>query len=262
MVVPRILIVNLMPNQFETELQFKHHFKTAMIDFLYLETHQTNTEKRNYAKQHYINFEQAQLYDYDALIVTGAPVEHLPFASVYYYEELKSIIDWSKAQQHTRLFICWAAQFALHHYYNIEKFTFKGNKKLFGVYAYNVLVDHPLTNNFQSYYIPQSRYTNFVIQDIKDKTDLTIISTHPEFGADLLISKDNKDIYINGHLEYAPNTLHTEYIRDCKKGLTISFLENYYAHDNSSDLVIQRWKPFADSFFNAFVTILSTDKSK
>ena len=170
--------------------------------------------------------------------------------------------DKLSTRKQTRLFICWATQFALHHHYNIEKFTFKGNNKLFGVYSYDVLVDHPLTKNFQSYYIPQSRYTNFGIQDIKDKTDLTIVSTHPEFGADLLISKDNKDIYINGHLEYAPNTLHTDYIRDCKKGLTISLPENYYAHDNSSNLVMRRWKPFADSFFNTFVTMVNTDKSK
>lgn len=257
----RILIVNLMPNKFETELQFEQYFKGDNIDYLYLETHNTTEEKSNYVKNYYLNFQQAKQQKYDALILTGAPLEHLPFQSIYYYEELKSIINWSKEQQHTRLFVCWGAQFALNHYYNVQKLPFEDNNKLFGVFQFDILTQHTLTKSVQSYYSPQSRFTNIRIEDIKKYTDLTIVSAHPKFGPDILISKDNKDVYINGHLEYSSNTLHTEFIRDCNKGLKISPPTNYYNQNDSSNLVYQSWKSFAKTFFEGFNALIKENKA-
>ncbi|MCU7556921.1 homoserine O-succinyltransferase [Macrococcus capreoli] len=253
---PRILIVNLMPNQFETELQFKRQLNEATIDFLYLKTHQTSPSKRQYVTRHYISFDEAKLNQYDGLIVTGAPVEHLPFNAVYYYDELKSILEWSKRQHHKRLFICWGAQFALHIEYQLEKQPFNNRQKLFGVYEYDVLEKHYLTQGFHTYHVPQSRYTYVDIQHIKQKTDLSILSSHPIYGVDLLVSKDNQDVYINGHLEYASNTLHTEYIRDCQKGINIHLPEHYYTHNNSNNLVIPRWQNFASHFFKRWISSL------
>ncbi|WP_414044324.1 homoserine O-acetyltransferase/O-succinyltransferase family protein [Macrococcus animalis] len=255
----RILIVNLMPNKIETELQFKRQFADShvLIDFLYLKTHQTSTEKQRYVEKHYYNFDEARHLHYDALIVTGAPVEHLPFDSVDYYEELKTVLDWSKNQQQTRLFICWGAQFALHHEYNLIKEPFPNLQKLFGIYEYDVLEKHYLTHGHNTYHIPQSRYTNIDLQDIKQKTDLLILSSHPIFGADILVSKDNKDIYINGHLEYSSNTLHTEYIRDCSRGINITIPKHYYKLNNTNNLVISHWQPFANQFFKRFVTLIN-----
>lgn len=257
----RILIVNLMPNKFETELQFKRQFKDASLDFLYLKSHKTSVAKRQYVERHYLHFDEAKHNHYDALIVTGAPVEHLPFEEIHYYEELASILEWSKHQQHNRLFICWGAQFVLHLDYQLDKVPFSNHQKMFGVYEYDVLEKHHLTQGFNTYHVPQSRYTNIDIQDIKQKTNLLILSSHPVFGADILISKDNKDLYINGNLEYASNTLHTEYIRDCNKGLDIALPKHYYAHNNSSNLVIQSWQPFAAVFFKRWTSSFRTQNN-
>lgn len=249
-----------MPNKFETELQFKRLFKSAVhIDFLYLKTHQTSDIKRQYIESHYIPFDVAKHRFYDAVILTGAPVEQLSFEAVDYYEELTQILDWSKQRNHARLFICWGAQFALYHLYNIKKQSFPGNRKLFGVYPYDIVSKNPLTDGFHHYFSPQSRYTNINIEDIRQKADLTILSSHPEYGADIIISSDNKDIYINGHLEYNPNTLHTEYIRDCNKGIQIALPEHYYEYNNSSNLTISHWQPFAETFFNRWIKQLMID---
>ncbi|WP_414054496.1 homoserine O-acetyltransferase/O-succinyltransferase family protein [Macrococcus equi] len=253
----RILIVNLMPNKFETELQLRRQLQDAHIDFLYLKTHKTSTLKRQYVEKHYISFDEAKLNTYQGFIITGAPVEHLDFKAVDYFNELQSILKWSKRQQHHRLFICWGAQFALYSEYHLDKTPFFNHQKLFGVYEYDILEKHALTQGYQSYHVPQSRYTNIDIHAIKQKTDLTILSSHPVYGADILVSKDNKDLYINGHLEYAANTLHTEYIRDCNKGIKIALPEHYYSYNNSNDNVISKWQPFAKTFFSRWIDQLT-----
>lgn len=240
----KILILNLMPTKTDTERQLLRLLGqsgvTIQVDFIHL----TSPESKNVSKEHlsryYTDFSKIKDKTYDGLIITGAPVEHLPFEDVNYYDELKEILEWSRTHVSQRLFICWAAQFALNQLFQLNKLSL--NEKLFGVFDYHINdQNHPYTNGFQATYsVPQSRHTSIAEEDIRKIAELDLLSRHPNFGPDIIATKDKNDLFVFGHLEYESDTLQKEYERDLSKGEAIKQPKNSQVKGTASHQ--QAWK--------------------
>jgi len=259
-----VVIVNLMSTKEVTEEQFLkvlgHTPLQVDIEFMYMTSHQSKHVSKEYLKTYYKTFDDIKDKYYDGLIVTGAPVEQKSFDEVTYIEELRKIIDWSETHISKRLFVCWGAQFVLNDYYGIERNFLKN--KLFGVYSYEVHDSkNPYLIGFNDLYsVPQSRYTWLDIQQIKQSNYLTILSSHPDFGPEILITTNNKDLFIIGHLEYDRETLDKEYKRDLELGLNTEIPRNYYPLDNPSATPLFTWKSYGYIFYGNWIHTLYKDK--
>lgn len=253
----RILILNLMPRKEVTELQFLRLLGNTPlqieIDFMYTQTYESTNTPTSHLLKYYKTYSQIKNDFYDGMIVTGAPVETMPFEEVIYCEELKEILDWSQTHVYSRFFVCWGAQFALNYYYGIEKLLLE--EKLFGVFSYaNISLHHPYLRGFDDYYnVPQSRHTTMDKVAIVEHPDIEILSEHPKLGPDLLSSKNRRDIYAFGHLEYDRETLADEYHRDLERGDNIQIPYNYYPDDDTSKLPIFSWKSHGYLLFNNWI---------
>lgn len=250
----KILILNLMPRKESTELQLLRLLGNTPlqieVDLIYTSSYEASHTPKSYLEQFYKTFDQVEGDQYDALIITGAPVEHLRYKDVSYINELERILDWSKRNVFARIFICWGAQYALYHNYGIE--NVKLDDKLFGIFEYLVEDNaHPLLRGFNdSYKVPQSRHTTIDVQTIRATEDLEILSAHPIYGPDIIISKERHDIFLLGHLEYDRNTLGDEYQRDVSEGKKIHVPESYYPADDASQRPDFTWRSYAHLFYN------------
>lgn len=253
----RILILNLMPKKEETELQLLRLIGGTPlqidVDFLHTSSYESHNVSPQHLDKFYKTFSEIKDFYYDGLIVTGAPVEHLEFTEVEYYDELVEIVEWSQRHVFSRLFICWGAQFALNHYYGIEKIPL--TEKLFGIFQYQpVNANHPYLLGFNDYYsIPESRHTQMNNDQIYQESNLEVISSSPLLGPDMVSSKNLRDLFIFGHLEYDLRTLEDEYQRDKKKGLDIAVPENYYPQDDPSQTPIMSWRSYAYILFSNWI---------
>ena len=181
-------------------------------------------------KKYYKDFSEIKNDKYDGMIITGAPVEKLEFEEVKYWEELKEIFEYARTNVYSTMFICWASQAALYHYYNIEKHI--EDKKIFGIYEYEVLEDSLLTKGFDDlFYMPQSRHTLNREEEIREIEDLKIIGSCKDSGVSLVTSLDNRFVFVSGHGEYDKETLYKEYLRDKSLGLDISMPINYFRNN-------------------------------
>lgn len=252
-----IAILNLMPMKETTEIQFLRLIGGTPlqieVDFLHTASYESKNIAYTHLEKFYKTFEDVKDSYYDGLIITGAPVEHMAFSEVGYYEELVKILKWSEKHVYSRFFICWGAQFALNHYYGIEKIYL--SEKLFGVYKYEVLKpSSPYFRGFDDYYpIPESRHTTMNAKQIERETDLTILSKESVLGPDSVSSKDNRDLFIFGHLEYDRYTLELEYKRDLEKGLPIKPPQNYYPDNNPTLGPVVSWRSNAYNLFNNWI---------
>lgn len=250
----KILILNLMPRKESTELQLLRLLGNTPlqieVDLIYTSSYEASHTPKSYLEQFYKTFDQVEGDQYDALIITGAPVEHLRYKDVSYINELERILDWSKRNVFSRIFICWGAQYALYHNYGIE--NVKLDDKLFGIFEYLVEDNaHPLLRGFNdSYKVPQSRHTTIDVQAIRATEDLEILSAHPIYGPDIIISKERHDVFLLGHLEYDRNTLGDEYQRDVSEGKKIHVPESYYPADDASQRPDFTWRSYAHLFYN------------
>ena len=253
----RMLILNLMPKKEETELHLLRLLGNTPlqidIDFMYMSTHHSRNTPTSHLQKYYHNLEEVRHRRYDGMIVTGAPVEKLDFEQVDYIEELRDIIEWSRTHVFSRFFICWGAQFALNHYFGIQKSILP--TKLFGVFDYNYLIPtHPLLRGFDDVYqVPQSRHTQIDMEAIEDIDDLNILTSHPQFGPDILSTKDQRDLFIFGHLEYERDTLKNEYDRDLAGGREIALPHNYFPEDNPTATPIFSWKSHGHLLFSNWI---------
>lgn len=253
----RIAILNLMPTKETTELQLLRLLGGTPlqieVDFLHTESYQSKNISTHYLETYYKTFEEIKDEYYDGLILTGAPVEHIPFEQVAYYEELTKIIKWSEEHVYSRFFICWSAQFALNHYYGIEKINLE--EKLFGIYSYKVIEpESPFVRGFDDFYsIPESRHTTMDAKQINSIDDLIVLSQREDLGPDLLSSIDQRDLFIFGHLEYDRYTLEHEYKRDINEGLEINVPENYYPNNDASEKPRVSWRSNAYNLFSNWV---------
>lgn len=249
-----ILILNLMPEKEKTELQLLRLLGNTPLQvnvtFLNTATYESKNVSKNHLDSFYTTFEHVKNRRYDGLIITGAPIEHLPFEDVVYWDELKQIMDWSKTNVTSTLHICWGAQAALYHHYGINKFELP--KKLSGIYSHQ-LTDPTveLTRGFNDVFTaPHSRYTSVSIEEIEQEQDLQLLAVSEEAGAFIILSKDGRQIMITGHLEYDACTLGEEYERDLKKGIDIEIPENYFPNDDPKKQPLNIWRSHTHLLFS------------
>ena len=250
----KILILNLMPLKETTELQLLRLLGNSPlqidIEFLHMSTHQSKNTPTSYLQKFYKTHEEVKDDYFDGMIVTGAPVEKFEFDQVVYINELRAITDWAATHVFSRFYICWGAQFALNHYYNIEKIAL--TEKLFGVFDYqNDKPEHPYIRGFDDIYqVPQSRHTRIDYTALNDIPDLEILTSNSQLGPDIITSKNQRDIYIFGHLEYDRETLKKEYDRDIESMQDVDIPVNYYPNDNPSENPKFQWRSHGHLLFN------------
>ncbi len=183
------------------------------------------------------------------MIITGAPVEQLDFEEVNYWDELVDIMEWSSNHVFSTLHICWGAQAGLYHHFGIKKYSL--DHKLFGVYPQ--YMDHPEISLLRGlddvFYIPHSRYTEVRREDIEANPDLEVLISSPETGITAVHSKDQRFVFIFGHVEYDADTLDREYKRDINEGIEIKVPLNYYPEDNPNKKPLLRWRSTSNMLF-------------
>lgn len=250
----RVLILNLMPIKITTETDFVRVLSNnplqVEIDFLKLDTHTSKNTSEEHLSMFYKNFEDVKDDYYDGMIITGAPVEMLRFEDVTYWNEVTTIFDWARKNVTSTLYICWAAQAALYHYYGIQKETL--GAKMFGVFKHTVAdKTYPLFRGFDDeFYIPHSRHTTVTRKEIQKKSALSILAESPESGIGIVSSRGGREFYLTGHSEYSPHTLHDEYVRDIEKGMQMNIPCNYYRDDNPQNGPLVKWAGHGNLLFN------------
>ena len=218
----KILLLNLMPKKIETETQISRLLGNSPLqvdlEFLHTKSHISKNTSAEHLFAFYKTFEDVKDRTFDGMIITGAPVEKLPFEKVEYWTELCEIMEWSKTHVHSTLHICWGAQAGLYYHYGIKKYTIE--KKLFGVFPHTVDYKNSiLFRGFDDIFmVPQSRHTTLKTEDIKAVPQLKILASSKETGVYAVSAQKGKQIFITGHSEYDANTLAEEYFRDLKAG--------------------------------------------
>ena len=249
-----IAILNLMPTTETTETQFMRLLSNSplQVNITLVRTasyNPTHTEQEH-LKRFYKSFDEIKGRRFDGMIITGAPVENLPFESVAYWRELEEILDWTTTNVTSTLFICWGAQAALHYFYGIKKHPLK--EKCFGIFAHQRIFDgeqEPLMRGISDeFHMPHSRHTIIYAEDIKNVPDLKILAFSRRAGASIIKSRDNKRVFVTGHMEYDRDTLKKEYERDRAKGLDIKPPVNYFA-DKEMTKVKMNWSSTANLFY-------------
>lgn len=245
----RVAILNLMPTKIATETQLLRLLSNSAlqveITLVHTATHESKHTDTEHLLKHYLTFEDIQAEKFDGLIVTGAPVEQMPFEEVDYWDELTQIFDWAKTHVESTFHICWGAQAALYHQYGIPKYDLP--RKMFGVFEHRVLSrTEALLRGFDDvFFAPHSRHTEIRREDIEKIPDLQILAESDEAGVYIVASKDGRNLFITGHSEYDPLTLKGEYDRDVSKGLPIHVPNNYYPQNDPRKTPTVRWRGHA-----------------
>lgn len=250
----KIAILNLMPLKIRTETDLLRLLSNSPlqieIDFMKITGHTSKNTPLEHMETFYHNFDELKNKKYDGLIVTGAPVEMLPFEEVTYWEEMKEILDWAEHHVYSSLFICWAAQAGLYHYYKVPKYPL--DKKMFGVFEHTHVNSHlPILRGFDDiFYMPHSRHTEIRKEDIEQVAGLQTISSSAEAGVAIVKAKNGRQLFITGHSEYSRFTLDKEYKRDLAKNLPIEIPVNYYPDNNPDNTPAMRWGSTANLLFS------------
>jgi len=249
----KLVILNLMPLKITTETDLLRLLSNSPlqieVDFMKIKGHTSKNTPVEHMRMFYQDFERIKDKKYDGMIVTGAPVEHLPFEEVTYWNEMRVIMDWADSNVFSSMYICWAAQAALFHFYGIPKYPLP--QKMFGVFRHKLSDDKlPIFRGFDDdYFVPHSRHTEIRRSDIEKVEGLTIISESDESGVNMVIGRGGRQLFITGHLEYARYTLDAEYRRDLAKNLPIQIPANYYPDDDPLKPPVIRWKSAANLLF-------------
>lgn len=249
----QILILNLMPVKEETETQLLRALSNTPLQvdcsFLKLSTHESKNTSANHLNKFYYTFDEIRKQKFDGMIITGAPVEHLEFEEVNYWEELKMIMEWTKKHVHSTLHICWGAQMALYYYYGVPKYM--REKKLSGIYRHKVLNRKiPIVRSMDDYVMaPHSRYTEVRREDVGKCEDLIIAAESDEAGLLFMLNRDGSRIFVQGHPEYDRLSLDGEYRRDIGKGLNPELPCNYYENNDPSTPPVLSWRNTSNTFY-------------
>lgn len=244
-----IAIVNLMPTKIDTETQLLRLLGNTPlqveITLLHMESHDSRTTAGEHLDAFYATFDQAQDHKFDGLVITGAPIEQLPFEQVDYWPELCEVMDWSAEHVFSTLHVCWGAQAGLYRRHGIEKYPL--SRKMFGVFDHEVLDPHSrILSGFDEVFpAPHSRHTEVRAKDIAATDGLELLATSDEAGVYLAASSDGRQLYITGHPEYERYTLAAEYERDVARGLPIDVPRNYYPGDDPSRPPRVTWRSHA-----------------
>lgn len=249
-----IVLLNLMPTKIVTETQLSRLLGNTPLQVNLSLMHTTSHQSKNTPQDHllsfYNNFEELKDRKFDGMVITGAPVEQLPFEDVDYWDELCQIMEWSKTNVHSTLHICWGAQAGLYYHYGIPKYPL--TQKLFGVFPHHVEYKRSiLLRGFDDlFFVPHSRHTTVHREDVENVPELRILASSQEAGVQAIATKHGKQIFIMGHGEYDPDTLEKEYLRDKKQGLPIHVPVNYYPNDDDTQEPMVTWRGHANLLFS------------
>jgi len=249
----RIAILNLMPTKINTETQLLRLLGNSPlqveIDLLHMDSHESKNTPAEHLLEHYLTFRDVRENTYDGLIITGAPVEVMPFEEVDYWEELKEIMDWALTHVFSTFYICWGAQAGLHHYYGIPKYLLP--EKMFGVFPHHLNVRYErLARGFDDvFFAPHSRHTEIRREDVLAVPGLVLLAESPEAGVYIVVSEDRRHIFVTGHSEYDPGTLNAEYCRDVAKNLPIAVPNNYFPDDDPTKDPRVLWRGHANLLY-------------
>lgn len=249
-----IAILNLMPTKETTETQFMRLLSNSPlqvnISLVKTSTYNATHTDKSHLDRFYKTFTEIKARKFDGMIITGAPVENMDFEKVAYWKELEEILDWTKTNVTSTLFICWGAQAALNYFYGIKKHPLK--EKCFGIFAHRRIRDvvaEPLMRGISDeFHMPHSRHTIIYAKDILHINELRILAYSKRAGASIIKSCDNRQVFVTGHMEYDRDTLKKEYERDLSKGLNIKPPANYFADKDLTE-VKMNWSSTANLFY-------------
>ena len=241
-----IVLLNLMPTKIVTETQLSRMLGNTPLqvhlELMMLSSHKPKNTPEEHLLAFYKTFDELKDRKFDGMVITGAPVENMPFEQVSYWEELKQIMEWSKDHVHSTFHICWGAQAGLYYHYGINKKPLP--EKLFGVFPHKADYKRAiLLRGFDDeFWVPHSRHTTVDRADIEAVPALKILASSDEAGVYIVMNKEGRQIFVTGHSEYDPDTLEREYFRDKYRGLPIQVPKNYYPDDDDSKAPIVRWR--------------------
>ena len=250
----KILVLNLMPKKIETETQFARLLGNTPLqvemELIHTKSHQSKNVTQDHLLAFYKTFDDVKEQKFDGMIITGAPVEHLPFEKVEYWQELCEIMEWSKTHVHSTLHGCWGAQAGLYYHYGVQKHDVP--EKLFGVFPHEVEYKSSiLFRGFDDiFYVPQSRHTTVYREDIEKVDDLRILASSKETGVYAVTTKHGRQIFITGHSEYDADTLKNEYLRDLSQGKPIKKPVHYFLNDDETKPPLVSWRGHAHLLFS------------
>ncbi len=253
----RIVILNLMPIKITTETDLIRLLSNTPlqldISFMKLKSHTPKNTPVEHMMMFYRDFEAMRHEKFDGMIITGAPVENIPFEEVRYWQELSEIFSWARSHVTSTLYICWAAQAALYSFYGIPKYQLP--KKMFGIFSQNILQPQlPIFRGFDDrFMMPHSRHSEIHREDIVANPALQLIAESADSGASIVMARGGREFFITGHMEYAPNTLDNEYRRD--KGIRddVELPRNYYTDNDPTLPPLVTWRAHANLFYNNWI---------
>ncbi len=249
----KILVLNLMPKKIATETQLSRILGNTPLqielELIMTASHVPTHISAEHLLAFYKTFDDVKDRYFDGMIITGAPVEQMPFEEVDYWNELCEIMEWSKTHVHSTFHICWGAQAGLYYHYGIEKYDLE--EKMFGVFRHKV--DYKRSILFRGFddkfWVPHSRHTSVKREDIENTPQLKILASSDEAGVYCAVTKKGRQVFVMGHSEYDPLTLKEEYDRDISKGLKINVPVNYFPDDDPSKEPIVRWRAHANLLY-------------
>ena len=250
----QILLLNLMPTKIDTETQLSRLLGNTPLQVELTLMHTVSHQSKNTSEEHllafYSTFEQVRDRNFDGMIITGAPVEHMPFEEVEYWDELCEIMEWSLTHVHSTFHICWGAQAGLYYHFGIQKRQL--DKKLFGIFPHRA--DHKRSILFRGFddvfMVPHSRHTTVDRADIEKVPNLKILASSEEAGVFALKTRNGRQIFITGHPEYDADTLNKEYVRDLKAGKPIEIPKNYFPNDDPKKAPPATWRSSANLLYS------------
>ncbi len=252
-----ILLLNLMPKKIETETQFARLLGNTPLqielELIAMKSHISKNTSESHLSAFYKTFDEVRDRKFDGMIITGAPVEQMPFEEVDYWDELCEIMEWSTTHVYSTFHICWGAQAGLYYHYGVPKVDLP--EKLFGIYPH--MVDRKKSMLFRgfddTFMVPQSRHTTVLREDIEAVPELKILSSSPEAGIFAVSTRHGRQIFITGHTEYDADTLYNEYKRDLDEGLPIQMPVNYFPNNRVTKNIPVTWRSSANLLFSNWI---------
>ncbi|WP_308245584.1 homoserine O-succinyltransferase [uncultured Prevotella sp.] len=253
----RIVILNLMPLKITTETDLVRLLSNTPLQmeiyFMKLKSHTSKNTPIEHMMMFYKDFDVLEKEKFDGMIITGAPIEHLEFEDVEYWNEISKIFAWANTHVTSTMYICWAAQAGLYYHYGVPKYQL--HKKMFGIFQQHTLQPQiPLFRGFDDvFYMPHSRHTEVRREDIEKHNELEIVAESPDSGVSIVMARGGRQIFVTGHMEYSPYTLDSEYRRDLGKRDDVDMPKNYYRDNDPQKAPNVTWRAHANLLFSNWI---------
>lgn len=253
----RIVILNLMPLKITTETDLVRLLSNTPLQleiyFMKLKSHTSKNTPIEHMRMFYKDFDVLEKEKFDGMIITGAPIEHLEFEDVEYWNEISKIFAWANTHVTSTMYICWAAQAGLYYHYGVPKYQLP--KKMFGIFQQHTLQPQiPLFRGFDDvFYMPHSRHTEVRREDIEKHNELEIVAESPDSGVSIVMARGGRQIFVTGHMEYSPYTLDSEYRRDLGKRDDVDMPKNYYRDNDPQKAPNVTWRAHANLLFSNWI---------